>query len=215
MQGTDEMFLFQISDYDDPALDGETAELFRQRFEALSRNTVPFQWDEADEEPDNSAPKRLSQTVQWVIYGILVVALVMVALIPGLTESGMPTAILLVSVAAIFIFLAICLAREKKPLPISESCQKEAQEFLAKRRAINWAENTVKILFDGSGMTIFDEKRRETVPYREMKSLFETEDFCLLTYGDNQSLLIQRRDLVSGNALKFLFFLHGKIEENA
>ena len=42
------MYLFQISNYDDPAVDRETAELLHQRLEAESRRRCPAMWNVID-----------------------------------------------------------------------------------------------------------------------------------------------------------------------
>ena len=42
------MYLFQISNYDDPAVDRETAELLHQRLEAESRRRCPAMWNAID-----------------------------------------------------------------------------------------------------------------------------------------------------------------------
>ena len=42
------MYLFQISNYDDPAVERETAELLHQRLEAESRRCCPAMWNVID-----------------------------------------------------------------------------------------------------------------------------------------------------------------------
>ena len=42
------MYLFQISNYDDPAVDRETAELLYQHLEAESRRRCPAMWNAID-----------------------------------------------------------------------------------------------------------------------------------------------------------------------
>ena len=42
------MYLFQISNYDDPAVDRETAELLHQHLEAESRRRCPAMWNATD-----------------------------------------------------------------------------------------------------------------------------------------------------------------------
>ena len=42
------MYLFQISNYDDPAVERETAELLHQRLEAESRRRCPAMWNAID-----------------------------------------------------------------------------------------------------------------------------------------------------------------------
>lgn len=41
-------FIFQVTNYEDPALDGEAVELLRQRLEAKSRRTLPALWKLTD-----------------------------------------------------------------------------------------------------------------------------------------------------------------------
>ena len=42
------MYLFQISNYDDPAVDRETAELLHRHLEAESRRRCPAMWNAMD-----------------------------------------------------------------------------------------------------------------------------------------------------------------------
>ena len=42
------MYLFQISNYDDPAVDRETAELLHRHLEAESRRRCPAMWNVID-----------------------------------------------------------------------------------------------------------------------------------------------------------------------
>ena len=59
------MYLFQISNYDDPAVDRETAELLHQRLEAESRRRCPAMWNAIDRIRTHAAkgPGREKRTV--------------------------------------------------------------------------------------------------------------------------------------------------------
>ena len=210
------MFLFQISNYDNPALDMETAKLFQQRLEAYSRRTVPLVWNVTDKLNAHTAkrPSREVRRVRYRVYGVLLLALGIFALVPGLMEPRTPSLILVGAFAIIVGLLEFCLVRQKKPLSIPASCQKEAQEFLAGRRAIDWSKTIVKACFDENGMTVSDEKKQEVVQYEKMTGLFETKNLWLLIYADEKGLLLQKRDLISGDVSDFSSYLHCKITEN-
>lgn len=206
------MFLFQISNYDNPALDIEVPKLFQQRLESHSRRVAPLMWKATDKLNAHAAKgtNQDGQRVRHRIYGVLLVALGVFALVPGLMEPRIPSLILAGAFAIIVGLLRLC---QRKPLPVPVSCQKEAQEFLAGRRAIDWSKAIVKVCFDENGMTVSDGKKQEVVPYEKMTGLFETENFWLLTYADEKGLLLQKGDLISEDASEFSSYLHCKIAE--
>ena len=71
------MYLFQISNYDDPAVDRETAELLRQRLEAESRRRCPAMWNAIGRIRTHATkgPAREKWTVRYRIYGVFLLAL--------------------------------------------------------------------------------------------------------------------------------------------
>ncbi|MBS1346335.1 MAG: hypothetical protein HP033_06465, partial [Faecalibacterium sp.] len=81
------MYLFQISNYDDPAVERETAELLHQRLEAESRRRCPAMWNAIDRIRTHAAkgPAREKRTVRCRIYGVFLLALGLLTLILGLT----------------------------------------------------------------------------------------------------------------------------------
>ena len=66
------MYLFQISNYDDPAVDRETAELLHRHLEAESRRRCPAMWNAIDRIRTHAAkgPAREKRTVRCRIYGV-------------------------------------------------------------------------------------------------------------------------------------------------
>ena len=81
------MYLFQISNYDDPAVERETAELLHQRLEAESRRRCPAMWNAIDRIRTHAAkgPTREKRAVRCRIYGVFLLALGLLTLILGLT----------------------------------------------------------------------------------------------------------------------------------
>lgn len=71
------MYLFQISNYDDPAVDRETAELLHRHLEAESRRHCPAMWNAIDRIRTHAAkgPARERRTVRCRIYGVFLLAL--------------------------------------------------------------------------------------------------------------------------------------------
>ena len=71
------MYLFQISNYDDPAVDRETAELLHRHLEAESRRRCPAIWNAIDLIRTHAAkgPAREKRTVRYRIYGVFLLAL--------------------------------------------------------------------------------------------------------------------------------------------
>ena len=84
-------FIFHITNYDDPALDAEAAELLRQRLEAKSRQTVPGMWRVTDRlnARASKGPGRETRR-RYRVYGVLLMALGVFALVPGLMEPQIP-----------------------------------------------------------------------------------------------------------------------------
>lgn len=207
------MFLFQISNYDDTVLDAETEELLRQRLEAHSRQTVPGMWKLTDSTNAyaTKGPGREKRKEGYRIYGILLIALGIFALVPGLMEPRIPTLICGGGLAIFAGVLEFCLVNKKKAPKVPVVCQKEAKSLLEGRRAIDWTKNLVKINFDEAGMTIFSDKVKEIISYDKIKSVFETEHLWLLVYNEKKALLLQKKDLISGHTNEFLPYIRQEI----
>ena len=112
------MYLFQISNYDDPAVDRETAELLRQRLEAESRRRCPAMWNAIGRIRTHATkgPAREKWTVRYRIYGVFLLALGLLTLILGLMPQK-TTAVVIVGAAAIIAgLLEFALARGGEPL---------------------------------------------------------------------------------------------------
>ncbi len=169
------MYLFQISNYDDPAVDRETAELLHQRLEAESRRRCPAMWNAIDRIRTHAAkgPGREKRTVRYRIYGLFLLALGLLTLI-------------------------------RTPPRIPASCKKEARKALELRRTVDWEKLKTTIRFEDAGITICVEENEEHLPYTRIKSAFESLHLWLVVCDDECALLLQKKDLRAGNADSFL-----------
>ena len=208
------MFLFQISNYDDPALDTETPKLLHQRLEEHSRRTVPWMWKVTDRLNAHAAnePGRETRRTRYRVYGVFLLALGVFALIPGLMEPRMPALIGAGTLAIVSGVLEFCLARKRKPRAVPKACQKEAEELLSGRRAVDWSKTQMKVCFDENGMTASDGKKQEVVPNDKITGIFETDHLWLVVYDGEKALLLQKKDLIEGAAEEFFSYLLHKIE---
>ena len=119
------MYLFQISNYDDPAVDRESAELLHQRLEAESRRRCPAMWDATDHIRTHAAkgPAREKRTVRCRIYGVFLLALSLLTLILGLMPPRTADMIIVGGAVIIAGLLEFALARGRTSLRILASCK--------------------------------------------------------------------------------------------
>ena len=200
------MYLFQISNYDDPAVDRETAELLHRHLEAESRRHCPAMWNAIDRIRTHAAkgPAREKRTVRYRIYGVFLLALGLLMLILGLMPPRTTDVIIVGGAVIIAGLLEFALARGRTPPRIPESCKKEARKALELRRAVDWEKLKTAIRFEDAGITICAEENEEHLPYTRIKSAFESLHLWLVVCEDEHALLLQKKDLRAGNADSFL-----------
>ena len=208
------MFLFEISNYDDLSLDAEVRELLRQRLEASSRQAMPAIWKITDR-VTAYADKKPNQENRRVRYRIILLALGIFALVPGLAEPRTPALILAGGFAAFIGIVQIILAGRKSSQSIPASCQKEADELLEGRRAVDWPIAQLKIVFDETGMRFNPETAQETISYDSISGIFETEHLWLIIYHKDKALLLQKRDLMIGEPDPFSSYILRKISADS
>ena len=203
------MYLFQISNYDDPAVDRETAELLHQRLEAESRQRCPTMWNAIDRIRTHAAkgpkgPAREKRKVRYRIYGVFLLALGLLTLILGLMPPRTTGVIIVGGAVIIAGLLEFALARGRTPPRIPASCKKEARKALELRRTVDWEKLKTAIRFEDAGITICAEENEEHLSYTRIKSAFESLHLWLVVCDDERALLLQKKDLRSGNADSFL-----------
>lgn len=206
-------FLFRLSNYDDPALETETVELLCQRLEARSRQVMPGMWKVTDRLNARAAkgPGLEKRRRRYRIYGVVLIALGVFALVPGLMEPRIPGLIFAGSFAVLSGMAEFCLAGMKRPLAPPAPCRKEAAELLRLCRETDWEALRAEVRFDEAGWSLHTAEGSGRTAYDQLEGVFETERLWLLVDKKEQALLLQKKDLVSGEAEEFAPCLRGKI----
>ena len=200
-------FVFRLSDYGDPALDGEAARLLEQRLEAQSRRAAPGVWRWVDLLRSRAAGGQEMRWRQRRLYGAVLLALGVFLLVPGLAEPGSPVLIGAGVLGTVYGSLLVLLTREKRPSPPPASCQREAAKLLEQRRGTDWSGMEGRLCVDGSGLSANLAGKREHISFGEMTGAFESERLWLLVCGGEKAILLQKKDLIAGEAEKFLPYL--------
>lgn len=209
-------FLFQITDYNDPALDAEAAELFCRRLEAKSREVLPGMWRVTDRLNAQAAkgPGRETRRRRYRVYGALLMVLGVFALVPGLMEPRIPSLIAAGGFAAVIGLWNLGL-RERKPFRPTTFCRKEAAELLKACRETDWKALRAEVRFDADGWSVRTTEGEIRTEFDKLQSVFETERLWLLACEKDRALLLQKKDLSLGGAEEFLPHLREKIHNKA
>ncbi len=201
-------FVFQISRYDDPALDREAAALMDQRIEAYSREKVPGLWKITDRLNAFTAkgPGRERRVRRYRIYGVVFLLLGIFVLVPGLMEPRQLDLILVGAFAAALGLFYLFLPKKRGPGKPSRQTQAEAAKLLARMRGTDWT--GVQICCDENGVHICrGEEQGESIPYAEMTGAWESARAWLVAIEKDRGLMLQKKDLISGNPQEFLQYL--------
>lgn len=205
------MFRFQISNYDAPALQAETAELLSQRWEKASRQNSPGLWKLTDYFYARAAkgPGRESRRKAYHAYGYFLLALGAFALMLGLMEPGIPALVAAGLFAVACGILEFLIVRKRRPprVPWMASCRKEAKALLDGKQAYNWAASGAVVTFDDNGMAISDGKNQTAFSFDRLRDVFETERLFLVIFDDNAAILLQKKDMVEGEVAELAPFL--------
>ena len=206
------MYLFQISNYDDPAVERETAELLHQRLEAESRRRCPAMWNAIDRIRTHAAkgpkgPAREKRKVRYRVYGVFLLALGLLTLILGLMPPRTTDVIIVGGAVIIAGLLEFALARGRTSPRIPASCKKEARKVLELQRTVDWEKLKTTIRFEDAGITICAEENEEHLPYTRIKSAFESLHLWLVVCDDEHALLLQKKDLILGETDKFFPYI--------
>lgn len=208
------MYLFRISNYDE-ALCAETEELLAKRLEAESRRRLPAVWKLTDGANAYAAAGagRERRAPRYRIYGAILLALGVFALVPGLMEPQNPALIAAGAAALLAGAVEFALAGKRKAAQPPKSCRKDAQKLLQNLCAADFEQSPTEIAFDDSEIAVRADGTEQQIPYESVSGFFETEQLWLLVYGGGKALLLQKRDLTSGDAADFAAYVRGKIKE--
>lgn len=212
-------FIFRLSSYDDPALEEETAQLLAQRLEERSREAVPGIWAATDRLNAYAArgPGREKRRTRYRVYGIILIALGVFALVPGLAEPRTPALIGAGAVGIVSGILEFYLTRKKQAPALPAACRREAARLLEQRRSMDGSlpSKRAEVRFDSVGLSLWAGGETKTVAYGEITGIYESERLWLLLYSDEQALLLQKKDLVVGDAAEFGPYLRRNITQQS
>lgn len=209
-------FLFCLSAYDDPALDGEEVRLMEQLLEARSRQAVPQVWAATDRLNACAAkgPGPEKRRLRRRIYGLVLLVLGIILLVPGLMKPQELLIPLIAGAAGVLLGLGRLLfpKRWEPPKP-SRQAQLAAAEQLARMRGVDWT--GVRVRFGPDGMVMLKgEETSKTVPYTDFTGVCASDRAWLVGWGEG-ALLLQRKDLTAGEAADFLPYLQENITKHA
>lgn len=204
-------FLFNLTPYDSPALDAEAAELMRQRLEMESRRAVPGIWKVTDHLNARASKGPDKPRTHYRIYGVILITLGVISLVPGLMEPRIPS-LIVTGGFAIICGLWCFFLRQRKPLDPPASCRKEAAKLLDHLRSLDWNALQTCVRFDGEQLTIASGDFVNAVPYGEFQAVFASEHLWMLLQKNRRAILLQKKDLYLETPENFGNFLQNKIK---
>lgn len=209
-------FVFHLSGYGDPALDREAEQLMEQRLEAASRKAVPGMWKVTDQLNAYAArgPGREKRIRRYRIYGAVLLALGIFVLVPGLMEPRQLDLILIGALSVLLGLFNLFLPQKrgaKKPGSLAKTA---AEEQLIRMRNVDWT--GFQICYNEQGeLPSRDGEPGTPTAYADMLDVFESDHAWLVVHSPERGLLLQKKDLVSGNPQEFLPYLKEKMKNQA
>lgn len=196
-------FIFQISAYDRLELEQQLARALAKRTEIISRGRLPRIWIGIDW--IRSRPKASEQVLQrrivlYKIYGLVLLAMGIFVLVPGLM-APQQAILIIAGVLCIGLGVVYLLPRRKKE---SKQFQRAAEKLLNGFEGLELStEPPIQVSFTEAGMAIGE---NDAIPYLHFNAAVETEDLYLLTWNE-QVTVLQKRNLATGTHSEFIHFL--------
>ena len=185
------------------ALQPQLARALDKRLELHSRRTMPGMWSVTDRL--NSMPKAPEavlkrRRVRYRIYGIILLILGLLLLVPGLMEPQELTQLLVVGALCVVSGVLYLLPRSTGP---HHREQRQAEQLLA-ALADSGGED---VRFLENGISVRAGESLQQIPYGEMNAVIETEDLFVLSFSKTNALILKKRDMTEGEPVSFLPFL--------
>ena len=204
----DKNFIFSMKPYDIDALSGQMAWMLEKRVELASRKKLPGLWKLTDKlnatrTPEAEAKRRKERQKAW---GGLFLVMGIFLFVPGIMNPQE----LVVPLVAGFLTIILGVWYLKKDERKNASFEKKAIKLLEGLNAsmegqkLRLVCSDTKVTFSGVG----DSKK---VLYENMECTLETEDLFGLVQ-ENQLVLLQKQELLLGEASEFARLLEEKTE---
>lgn len=199
-------FVFQITVYDAEVLAPQVSQALEKRTELISRGRYPDMWKRIDKLNGGKASEQIlkKQRVRNRMYGIFLLVMGLLLMIPGLMESKKLLVPLFVGACATGIGMCKLWCSRKEKITRFDYAAKKLLSGLQ-------AGSPVTVCFTVDGMRI---EGKEIVPFCNFEYVIEMQDLFLCTW-DNQVTVLQKKDMVVGQETNFCHFIEKQINDSA
>ena len=199
-------FVFQISPHSDASLIRQVSAALEKRTELYSRARCPGLWRITDRLNRGRGARPISkgQRLRYRLYGILLMGMGIILLVPGLMDPEGLTVPPLAGLTAFFLglfTLGITGVESKRGRSFDQAAEKLLKGFQAPPPA--------RVRFTGEGMEIAG---KPAACYSDFDFVAEMENLFLLTWKEKVTIL-QKKDLAVGDCPQFSAFLQRQLQE--
>ena len=198
-------FVFKTGSYDGPGLTAQVSRALAARTEIESRAKMPRMWrtiDKLNASERADAEELARRRRRSRVYGVLLLILGVLLLVPGVMAPGEMTLQLIAGCVGV-VAGALCLfPRGKRRSNLQRRFESSARELIGKAGDAAGTE----VRFTDTGMELGE----TVVEYAALDSVIATEDIYMFVW-DGKVTVLQKRDLDGGDA-DFDEFLRGKTE---
>ena len=174
-----------------------------KRLELHSRRIMPGLWavtDRLNRMPRASEAVRKRRRVRYRIYGVILLILGLLLLVPGLMEPKELAAPL--AVGALATVSGILYLRPRRNGPRRRE-RKQAEQLLAAMAGSGNGD----VAFAEEGVSVRAGESLRQIPYVEMDAVIETKDLLVLSFSKASALILKKRDMIEGEPAALLPFL--------
>ena len=203
----DKNFIFSMKPYDVDTLFPQVAQMLQKRVELASRKKLPGLWKLTDKlnavprAPEAELKRRKERQRRW---GGLLLVMGIFLFVPGVMKpQELPVPLVAGFLAIVMGMLYLRKGDRKK-----KSLEKKAKQLLEKMNA-SMEGQKLRLIFYDAELAITGVGDDKKISYANMECALETADLFGLIY-ENQIVLLQKKELLLGNAEDFTKVLKEK-----
>ena len=193
----DKNFIFSMKSYDADTLSNQVAWMLNKRTELASRKRLPALWKLTDKlnaaprSPEAELKRRRESRRRW---GGLLLVMGIFLFVPGVMQPQELPGPLVAGFFAIVLGMLYLRRDDRK----KTSFVKKAKQLLEKMNASTEGQK-LRLIFYDTELAVSGAGEDKKVPYAGMECILETKDLYGLIF-DNQIVLLQKQELLLGNA---------------
>ncbi|GAB6108663.1 hypothetical protein [Fusibacter bizertensis] len=204
-------FIFQISAYDREELKEQLTLALDKRTELISRKLLPRLWtfiDWLNRRGKSVSHRSHHKTIRFKIYGVVLLAMGIFLLVPGLVSPKELIAPLLAGALSVSLGIVYLLPNRKKAdkkinKKINKKFEKSAIKILDRLQSLDsHGGDSLEVHFNEEGMVM----GKDSVTYPNFDIIIETEKLYLITLK-TKLVVLQKKDLIVGTTEDFIHFL--------